>query len=88
MDESKSKDRILKRAESSGRKDDQDEETILKRFRDYREKTLPLVKKYKKSRKLVDVDASKKIETVYKMLTKKVGLPYNPKDGKKKEKTS
>lgn len=88
VDESKSKDRILKRAESSGRKDDQDEETILKRFRDYREKTLPLVKKYKKSRKLVDVDASKKIETVYKMLTKKVGLPYNPKDGKKKEKTS
>lgn len=88
VDESKSKDRILKRAESSGRKDDQDEETILKRFRDYREKTLPLVKKYKKSRKLVDVDASKKIETVYKMLAKKVGLPYNPKDGKKKEKTS
>jgi|SRR5210317_858608 len=88
VDESKSKDRILKRAESSGRKDDQDEETILKRFKDYREKTLPLVKKYKKSRKLVDVDASKKIETVYKTLTKKVGLPYNPKDGKKKEKTS
>lgn len=88
VDESKAKERIMKRAEDSGRKDDQDEEIISKRFRDYREKTLPLVKKYKKSRKLVEVDASKKIESVYKQLAKKVGLPYKPKDGGKKEKAS
>jgi len=88
VDESKSKERIIKRSKDSGRKDDQDEEIISKRFMDYRKKTLPLVKKYKKSRKLVEVNASKKIETVYKQLVKKVGLPYKPKDGGKKEKAS
>jgi len=88
LGEEKAKDRIMKRAEKEGRADDKDPEIISKRFKEYKEKTLPLVKKYKKSRKLVKVDASKKIERVYKQLLDKIGISYKTKDEEGKEKTS
>ena len=88
LDEDKAKERISKRSEKENRDDDKDTEIISKRFNEYKEKTLPLIKKYKKSRKLVKIDASKKIETVYKQLLNKIGLQYKSKDEGKKEKTS
>ena len=88
LGEEKAKDRIMKRAEKEDRADDKDPEIISKRFKEYKEKTLPLVKKYKKSRKLVKVDASKKIERVYKQLLDKIGISYKTKDEEGKEKTS
>lgn len=88
LDEDKAKERISKRSEKENRDDDKDAEVISKRFNEYKEKTLPLIKKYKKSRKLVKIDASKKIENVYKQLLKKIGLQYKSKDEGKEEKTS
>ena len=88
LDEDKAKERISKRSEKENRDDDKDVEVISKRFNEYKEKTLPLIKKYKKSRKLVKIDASKKIENVYKQLLKKIGLQYKSKDEGKEEKTS
>lgn len=88
LDEDKAKERISKRSEKENRDDDKDTEVISKRFNEYKEKTLPLIKKYKKSRKLVKIDASKKIETVYKNLLNKIGIQYKPKDEGKEEKTS
>ena len=84
----KAKERISKRSEKENRDDDKDTEVISKRFNEYKEKTLPLIKKYKKSRKLVKIDASKKIETVYKQLLNKIGLQYKSKDEGKEEKSS
>lgn len=88
LEEDKAKQRIMKRAEKEDRADDKNPEIISKRFKEYKEKTLPLVKKYKKSRKLVKVDASKKIESVYKQLLDKIGISYKPENEKGKEKTS
>ncbi len=88
LEEDKAKQRIMKRAEKEDRADDKNPEIISKRFKEYNEKTLPLIKKYKKSRKLVKVDASKKIENVYKQLLDKIGISYKPENEKGKEKTS
>jgi adenylate kinase len=51
------KDRIRDRAKKEDRKDDSSEEVINKRFDEYKEKTLPLVDFYEKSRKLVRINA-------------------------------
>lgn len=51
------KDRIRNRAKKEDRKDDSSEEVINKRFDEYKEKTLPLVDFYEKSRKLVRINA-------------------------------
>lgn len=51
------KERIKRRAEIEGRKDDADINTINKRFKEYEEKTFPLVDFYAKSRKLIKIDA-------------------------------
>lgn len=88
LDEDKAKERISKRSEKENREDDKDAKVISKRFNEYEEKTLPLIKKYEKSRKLVKIDASKKIERVYNQLIEKIGLQNKPKDEEKKEKTS
>ncbi len=88
LDEEKAKQRIMKRAEKENRADDKDPEVIEKRFREYKEKTLPLIEKYKKSRKLVKVDASEKTENVYKQLIDKIGISYKSENEKGKGKTS
>lgn len=85
LKEEKAKERIIKRAEKENREDDKDPEVIAKRFKEYQEKTSPLIDKYKKSRKLITVDASEGSEGVYNSVVKKLDIPAKKKDeGKKK----
>ena len=86
LKEEKAKERILKRADKENRQDYKDPEVIAKRFKEYQEKTSPLIDKYKKSRKLVTVDASEGSESVYDSVVKKLDIPSKKKDeGKKKD---
>jgi adenylate kinase len=68
------KERIRKRAKKENRKDDSSEETINKRFEEYKEKTYPLVDFYKKSRKLIRIDAELGMDGVLKSAVKKIGI--------------
>jgi len=81
LTEERAKERILKRAEKENREDDKDPEVISKRFKDYQEKTSPLVELYKKSRRLKKIDASQGSEQVYKKVVKELDL-QKKKDGK------
>lgn len=83
--EEAAKERIIKRAKKENREDDKDPVVIAKRFKEYQEKTSPLVDKYKKSRKLVSVDASEGSESVYNSVVKKLDLPNKKDEGKKKD---
>ena len=85
LTEEKAKERILKRAEKENREDDKDPKIIAKRFNEYQEKTMPLVEKYKKSRKLITIDASEGSESVYNSVVKKLGLSPKKDGGKKKD---
>lgn len=86
LDKDKAKERILKRAKEENREDDKEEKTIDKRFVEYKEKTEPLLDKYKKSRKLVKIDASPGSDEVYKKVIAKLGIKTRKveKEGKKK----
>ena len=68
------KERIKKRAEEEDRKDDASEEVVDKRFREYNEKTLPILDFYRKSRKLIRVNADKGKEDVLKHVVKRLSL--------------
>lgn len=68
------KERIGKRAKEEGRKDDAKEEVVDKRFKEYHEKTFPLLDFYTKSRKLVTVKADKGKEDVLKQVRKKLNI--------------
>lgn len=85
LTEERAKERILKRAEKENREDDKDPKIIAKRFKEYQEKTMPLVEKYKKSRKLITIDASEGSESVYNSVVKKLGLTPKKDGGKKKD---
>ncbi|KZT28637.1 UMP-CMP kinase [Neolentinus lepideus HHB14362 ss-1] len=56
--------RLLKRGETSGREDD-NEESIKKRFRTYKETTMPVIEHYTKQGKVASIDASASVEEVY-----------------------
>ncbi|EPQ58506.1 UMP-CMP kinase [Gloeophyllum trabeum ATCC 11539] len=56
--------RLLKRGETSGREDD-NEESIKKRFRTYKETTMPVIEHYNKQGKVASIDASPSIDEVY-----------------------
>ena len=56
--------RLLKRGETSGREDD-NEESIIKRFRTFVETSMPVVDMFEKEGKVVKVSAEDKVETVY-----------------------
>lgn len=68
------KDRIKGRAEKEDRKDDSDPKVIEKRFEEYKEKTLPLIEVYEKSKKLFKVDGTKGTEEVLKKVKNKLKL--------------
>ena len=68
------KERIKKRAEEEGRKDDASDETVEKRFKEYHEKTFPILDFYRKSRKLIRVNADKDKEDVLKHVVKRLNL--------------
>ncbi|KAI0340151.1 UMP-CMP kinase [Trametopsis cervina] len=56
--------RLLKRGETSGREDD-NEESIKKRFRTYHDQTMPVIEYYNKQSKVASIDASATIEEVH-----------------------
>ena len=74
LPEEKAKDRIKNRAKKEGRKDDANDDVINKRSEEYHEKTFPLVDFYKKSRKLIKIDADLGMEGVLKAIVKKLDL--------------
>jgi len=60
--------RILGRAKDQGRADDADTSIIRRRMQTFTDKTLPIIEEYKEAGKVVEVDASKGIDTVYSKL--------------------
>lgn len=74
LPEETAKNRIRERAKKEDRKDDTSDEIINKRFDEYHEKTFPLLDFYKRSRKLIRIDASEGKEGVLKSVSKKLGL--------------
>lgn len=68
------KERIKGRAKEENRKDDASDEVVEKRFKEYHEKTFPLLDFYSKSRKLIKIDANKGKESVLKSVSKRLGL--------------
>jgi adenylate kinase len=68
------KERLAKRSEEQDRADDKDEEVIKQRFKEYREKTLPIIDFYRKSRKLKDIKSGVSEEEVYKRVVESLGL--------------
>lgn len=57
-------ERLLKRGETSGR-DDDNAESIRKRFRTFVETSMPVVNKFKESGKVVSVEATGDVDEVY-----------------------
>jgi adenylate kinase len=74
LPEDTAKERIRERAKKEDRKDDTSDEIINKRFDEYHEKTFPLLDFYKRSRKLISIEAAKGKEEVLKTVAKKLGL--------------
>ncbi|CCA70217.1 probable URA6-uridine-monophosphate kinase [Serendipita indica DSM 11827] len=56
--------RLLERGKTSGREDD-NEESIKKRFKTFVETSMPVVEYYKKHDKVIEIDATKSIDDVY-----------------------
>ncbi|THH27623.1 hypothetical protein EUX98_g6560 [Antrodiella citrinella] len=56
--------RLLERAKTSGREDD-NEESIKKRFRVYTEQTMPVIEHYNKLHKVAEINATATIEDVH-----------------------
>ncbi|KAG8803899.1 UMP-CMP kinase [Serendipita sp. 398] len=56
--------RLLERGKTSGREDD-NEESIKKRFRTFVETSMPVVEYYREHDKVVEIDATKSIDEVY-----------------------
>ncbi|EPT01778.1 hypothetical protein FOMPIDRAFT_1119581 [Fomitopsis schrenkii] len=56
--------RLIKRGETSGREDD-NEESIKKRFRVYKEQTMPVIEHYTKLQKVATIDATATIGEVH-----------------------
>ena len=61
--------RLLKRGETSGREDD-NIESIKKRFNTYKRDTMPVIEHYTTSKKVAEVDASGTVDEVYQEASK------------------
>jgi hypothetical protein len=68
------KERLAKRAEEEDREDDKDEEIIKQRFKEFKEKTVPIIDFYKSSRKLKDIKSGVPHEEVYQRVVNSLGL--------------
>ena len=68
------KERLAKRAEEEDREDDKDVETIKQRFKEFKEKTVPIIDFYKRSRKLKDIKSGVPEEEVYTRVIDSLGL--------------
>ncbi len=62
------KTRLRLRAKTSGRTDDQDDEKILTRINEYREKTLPVASFYDQRDKLVGINGVGSIDEIFDMV--------------------
>jgi adenylate kinase len=74
LDEKIAKERIKERAKKDDRKDDSSDEVIENRFNEYHDKTFPLVDFYKRSRKLLKIDAEGGKDKVLSKVVEKLGL--------------
>ena len=68
------KERIKQRAKEENRKDDSSDEIIDNRFKEYHDKTFPLVDFYKRSRKLLKIEAEGGKDKVLSKVVEKLGL--------------
>ena len=68
------KERIKSRAKEENRKDDANEEIVEKRFKEYHEKTFPILDFYEKSRKLIKIEANEGKDKVLKQVKEKIRL--------------
>ncbi|KAI0735658.1 UMP-CMP kinase [Earliella scabrosa] len=64
--------RLLERGKTSGREDD-NEESIKKRFRVYKEQTMPVIEHYSKESKVATIDATATINVVHEKAKEIVG---------------
>ena len=74
LDEETAKERIRERAKMEDRKDDSSEDVIENRFKEYHDKTFPLLDFYKRSRKLLKIDAEGGKDKVLSKVVSKLGL--------------
>jgi len=74
LDEETAKERIRERAKKEDRKDDTSDEIIENRFKEYHDKTFPLLDFYKRSRKLLKIDAEGGKDKVLSAVVEKLGL--------------
>jgi len=67
--------RLLKRGETSGREDD-NAESIKKRFRTYTETTMPVIEYYTQQAKVAEIDSSASVDEVYEKSRKVVNALF------------
>ena len=72
VDEEELTKRILQRGKTSGRPDDQNEELIRTRVKEYNTKTAPVADYYKNQEKFVTVKGIGDIETIFESLCEKI----------------
>lgn len=58
---------IVKHTRNGGRADDRDRSRVKLRLKEFKEKTLPVIKKYRQMGYVIDIDASGSIEQTYQM---------------------
>ncbi|THG96826.1 hypothetical protein EW026_g5072 [Hermanssonia centrifuga] len=68
--------RLLERGKTSGREDD-NEESVRKRFRTYKEQTMPVIEYYNKTGKVAEIDASASIDEVHEKATQVVAKIFS-----------
>merc|ERR1712042_211948 len=70
-------ERLLKRAETSGREDD-NLETIQKRLETFHKSTQPVYMQYRAKGRMIEVKAEGDVESIYQETKKRVELVLNP----------
>lgn len=65
LDAVAAEERILGRAQKEGRADDANTEIIRRRMATFREKTLPVIAKYKDSGNMIEISADRSVDEVY-----------------------
>ena len=71
------KERLMKRALTSGREDD-NEETIVKRLETFHKATQPVYLQYRAKGRMIEIKAEGDIESIYQETKKRVELVLNP----------
>jgi adenylate kinase len=72
VDENELVKRLLLRGKTSGRADDQSEDTIRTRFQEYQNKTLPIQDFYTKQNKYIGIHGLGEIDQIFGQLCEKV----------------